>query len=324
LFHFAFRGRQDHSAIAKVVVSAACIRAATAFGIRHLVALSGDQTMPTATTHSDSLLFASAFCLCVVLAIELRDKKRLKVCALVLPILTLGMIANNRRLVWVQVAEAMITVYLIMPMSRFKRKVIRRLLYIVPAFAAYLIVGWDSNGRIFSAAHTIRSLFDSKSDGSTEWRDWENFDLVTTFQSSPVFGLGFGHPFLQPHPVAIEITGYELEPFQPHNSLLGLWAFGGVVGFTLLWMIFTVGSFFAVRCYRRATVPADRAAALAALGVFVANLALCYGDVGYGCWESVFFGSLALCVVGKLALITDAWPSRLGRHRTVVVDGTPR
>jgi hypothetical protein len=312
LFHYAFRGPQDHATIARVVVWAACIRAATAFGIRYFVIPNDYDRMPTATTHSDSLLFASAFCLCIIMAFELRDKKRVKLCALVLPILILGMVANNRRLVWVEIAEALIAIYLVMPMSRLKRRVLRYLLFGVPAFTVYLLVGWDSvSGKLFSAARTVRSLFDSNSDASTAWRDWENFDLVTTFQSSPLLGVGYGHQFLQPHNVSLDIAGYELEPYQPHNSFLGLWAFGGVVGFTLVWMVVVVGAFFAVRCYKCARGPTERAASLASLGVFVANLALCYGDVGFGSWESTLLGSVALCVVGKLALVTGAWPSKV-------------
>ena len=312
LFHHALRGPQDHPAIAKVIIWAACIRAAFAFGIRNLVTPNDIEAMPTATTHPDSLLFASAFCLCLVLAVEFRDKKRLKLCALVLPILTLGMIANNRRLVWVAFGQAMVTIYLLLPRSRMKRKFQRTLLFIAPLFALYLMAGWNSQGgKLFAMARTTRSIFDSKSDGSTQWRDNENFDLVATFQSSPVLGVGYGNPFLQPIDVAGDIALYEQERYQPHNSVLGLWAFGGMVGFSLVFMIFVVGAFFAVRCYRRATEPANRAAALTATGVFVANLALCYGDVGYGTWVAGALGALSLVVVGKLALVTEAWPSKV-------------
>jgi hypothetical protein len=313
LFHYAFRGPQDHPAIAKTVVAAACIRAAMAFGIRHLVQPHDYLSMPTATTHGDSLLFAGAFCLCIVLALEMPGKKKyFKLCALVLPILILGMVANNRRLVWVQLAEALLTLYFVMPMSRLKLKVLRRALVAAPVIAIYLVAGWNSaGGALFAGARTVRSLVDPKSDGSTEWRDFENHDLVTTLKSSPLLGLGYGHPFLQPFDVAKDISGYELELYQPHNSLLGLWAFGGIVGFTFLWTVVVVGAFFAVRSYKRATRPPDRATALGALALLVAYLALCYGDVGYSNLDSILLVPLVLCVLGKLALVVGAWPSKV-------------
>jgi O-antigen ligase len=311
LYHYSFRGPQDHPAIAKTVIAAACIRAATAFGIRHLVDPHDYDRMTVATTHGDSILFAGAFCLCVVMAIEMRDKKRLKVCAFVLPILVMGMVANNRRLVWVQIAEGLLTLFFIIPTSRLKRKAIRRALAVIPALGIYVAAGWDSaGGALFSGARVMRSLVDSDTNGSTKWRDWENFDLVTTLHSSPVLGVGFGHPFLQPFDVARDIPGYDLEPYQPHNSLLGLWAFGGIVGFTLLWMIVVVSTFLAVRSYRRATRPEDRAAALAVVTMVVVYIASCYGDVGYSELDSKLLIPLAFCVAGKLALVTGAWPSK--------------
>src|SRR5436853_6233172 len=127
-------------------------------------------------------------------------------------------------------------------------------------------------------------MFDANVDGSTRWRDWENFHLVFTFRQNPLFGSGFGHPFIQ----AIELPDvtkvYPLEPYVPHNSVLGLWAFGGLVGFALLWMIYPVGVFFTVRAYRWARTPVERIAALAAAATQICYLMQAYGDLGFGTW----------------------------------------
>src|SRR5262249_753938 len=137
------------------------------------------------------------------------------------------------------------------PPSRAKRLLARGLLLSTVPALLYLAVGWSSGSRVFAPARTVRSLFDANVDASTKWRDIENDDLVFTFKQAPVLGAGFGHPFLGVEKLPGDLTGvYDLEPYIPHNSVLGLWAFGGLFGFALLWLIYPVGVFFSVRAYR--------------------------------------------------------------------------
>jgi O-antigen ligase len=315
LFDLAFRGPRDFPAIAKVVVAAALVRAAVAWGIRHFVRPNSYEAMPHATTHTDSMLFALALCLCIVLLVEFHDRKRIKMSVFVVPVLVLGMIANNRRLVWVEVALALLVLIALVPRrGRFVRAVMRVALVGIPLFFVYLTAGWDSqSGRLFSAARMVRSVIDSKTDASSEWRDWENFNLVFTLKQNPLLGSGYGHPFLEAIP--LPKVNYDQEYFLPHNSVLGLWAYGGVVGFTLLWTLIVVAALFAVRSYKLATLREDRVAAMLALMMMVIFLAHCYGDLGLGTWHANLLTGLALVVAGKLALTTGAWPA-LAQRRT--------
>jgi O-antigen ligase len=308
LFHYALRGPRDQAAVGKAIILAACVRAIAAWCIRQFVTPNSIERMPTATSHPDSMLFAGAFCLCVVLFIEIPSRKHALLGAVVLPILTIGMIANNRRLAWVEVALGLVVLFFVMPMTRMKRRIVRWALIVAPVLLLYVMIGWDKTGGLFRGAQTIRSIIDSKSDASTEWRDWENYDLVVTLKSSPIFGVGYGHPYLDQ--VKLPDVDYKLEHFLPHNSILGLWAYGGLIGFSLLWMLIVVGAFFAARTYKLATRPLDRAAALAATMMLAIYLAHCYGDLALGTWASVFLVAAALSVVGKLALTTGAWPSK--------------
>lgn len=319
LFDLAFRGPRDFPAIAKTVVAAALVRASAAWAIRHFVHPNSYEDMPCATTHTDSMLFAVALCLCIVLVIEYHDRRRIRLAAFVMPVLLLGMIANNRRLVWVEVALAMLLLLALAPRrGKFVRNVMRGALVVLPAFFVYLAAGWDSqSGRLFSIPRMVRSIIDSKSDASSEWRDWENFNLVYTLQQSPVIGRGFGHPFLEP--LKLPHVDYDQEYFLPHNSILGLWAQGGVFGFTLLWTMLVVATLLAVRSYKLATRPEDRVAALVAVMMMVIFLAHCYGDLGLGTWDANLLTALALVIAGKLALTTGAWPAlaqpRAGEYR---------
>jgi O-antigen ligase len=167
----------------------------------------------------------------------------------------------------------------------------------------------------------IRSITDSDSDGSTKWRDYENWNLVFTVADHPVLGSGFGHEYAERWQLPDISSMYRQYRYMPHNSVLGLWASVGVVGFCLIWTLVVAGVFLAARSYRYATRPDHKALALGALGITVAYINQCYGDIGAHAWAGVFVLVPALVSVGKLAVVTGAWPAR--RRRTIAARGLP-
>jgi hypothetical protein len=333
LFQIALRGPQDYVALMRVLLAAACARAMLAVYIVRTVTppppKPGEEPgLAYATTHHDTMLFAGAFVLVLALLIERAGGKKAKWLALaVLPILSAGIIANNRRLAWVQVAIVMATLYFVKPWTGLKLKVTKNLLKIAPLAAIYFVVGWGQKGGFFKPVQILRSLVDSKTDDSTLWRDIENFDLVSTVQQFPFLGTGYGHPYLEVIP--LPAVDYPLEFFIPHNSLIGLWAYCGFFGFTALTLIFAGGVYFTMRGYYAAERPEDRAAAVTALGAIVIYLVQVYGDVGLGAWAGVFTVAPALALGGKIAVATGGWPSKGARGdratvpKKVVVDASP-
>src|SRR5262249_26285817 len=137
------------------------------------------------------------------------------------------------------------------------------------------------------------------------WRDIENFDLVATAKARPVLGTGFGHPFDMAVPIGLV---YQLEPYVPHNSMLGMWAYMGYVGFTLIWMILALGIFYSLRAYRTAPLASDRVAALSCFCAIVVYMFHLYGDMALGTWVSLYLVPTALVVSGKLCVSLGAWP----------------
>src|SRR5262249_30739300 len=93
----------------------------------------------------------------------------------------------------------------------------------------------------------------------------------------------------------------------PHNSVLGLWAFGGLLGFAVLWAVFPVGVFFIVRAYRWSRTPLERVTALGAGAGQVCFLFQGYGDPGFGTWGPVFTLATAYALVGKICVANGAW-----------------
>jgi len=222
-----------------------------------------------------------------------------------LPILVLGMLDNQRRMVWVQILAVLAAIFLISGMTPVKRKIIRAMLVSSPFLLLYVMLGWNRSTGFFKPVSTIRSAVDSDVDASTMWRDVENFDLVWTLRQNPIFGTGYGHPFIEFIP--LPPIDYMLELYIPHNSILGLWAYCGYVGYTGITLLWVAGVFFAVRAYHAASAPMDKAAALASFGAILIYYLQCYGDMGLGSWSGVFMVGTAIAVGGKLAVSTGAW-----------------
>src|SRR5207248_101205 len=61
--------------------------------------------------------------------------------------------------------------------------------------------------------------------------------VVATIRSSPITGIGFGHPFLRPVPLP-PIAPFLLEPYMPHNSILWIWMKAGIGGFVAMLFLF--------------------------------------------------------------------------------------
>ncbi|MFT3915029.1 MAG: O-antigen ligase family protein [Anaeromyxobacteraceae bacterium] len=306
LFAAALRGGRDAPALGRLMVIAALYRAVLAIVIRWQ--FPDLEQMPHATTHADSMLFANACVLVVANLYERPGKQSAWTAVGVLPVVLWGMVANNRRLVWVELLMALAVLTVLTGWSPIKRRMSQAAILALPFFLVYVAVGWSHPTGPFAPVKTIRSVVDSDSDSSTKWRDWENYNLYATFAKNPLVGSGYGHEYDEVVHLPDISANYELYRLAPHNSVLGIMAYGGAVGFAGLFLMIPIGMFFAVRSYRRAIAARDRIASLTAIGVFVTYLNHCYGDMALGTYTSVVSVGAALALVGKLAVSTGAWP----------------
>jgi len=306
LMNQGLRGPRDAVAAGQVVLGAGVFRAVEAILIR--LRYPSDVVMPHATTHHDSVLFATCLALLLAMVLEWPRRRSYRLLLLLGPLFVWAMVANNRRLVWTELAMVAIFFWLLTPWRPFKRKVARFSMFAALPLLLYVGAGWNSGSRLFSPVQKIRSMVDSKRDLSTAWRDLENFDLVQTYRHAPIVGLGFGHPMLEVVKLPDVTSAYELEPYVPHNSVLGLWAFGGLLGFALLWAVFPVGMYFTVRAYRWARDPLERTAALGAGAAQICYVMQGYGDLGFGTWGPVFTVALSYALVGKICSARGGWP----------------
>jgi O-antigen ligase len=305
LMRQGLRGPKDARLVGQVLLGVGAVRALEAIALRFK--FPSVELMSHATSHHDSVLFASCVGILAALMLEMPSKRNFRLFVGLVPIYLWGMVANNRRTVWVQLVMVAVFFWLVTPWRPLKRKLARMTIYSVLPVLLYTGAGWNSDSGLFAPVQKVRSMVDSKRDASTLWRDLEDFNLIFTYAEAPLFGLGFGHPFAEKIKLPDVTAAYELEPYIPHNSVLGLWAFGGLIGFSLLWALFPVGVFFTVRAYRWARTPMERVTALSAAAVQICYLMQGYIDLGFGTWGPVFTVAASYALVGKLCVANGAW-----------------
>jgi O-antigen ligase len=315
LFQAGFRGPADHWSLARLCLIAATYKCLLALYVVETIVMpvtSGIYGRPAyGTAHADSMLFTFAFVIVLAPLLERVGRRWYRLAAVLLPILVLGTNANNRRLAWVQLGVVVLIVYLVSRESRLKRLIRKTVFVSVPLVAIYASAGWTSQyGGFFKPVRVLRSVVDAESDGSSRWREFENVNIISTFRDNPIFGTGFGHPYKEI--IVLPAIDYQLERYIPHNSLLGLWAYTGLVGFACLTLLWVAGIYFAMRAYHAATDPQHRAAAIVGFGAVPIYMLQSWGDLGLGTWSGVFMMSAALTVAGKLAVATGQWDDRTG------------
>ena len=246
--------------------------------------------------------------------------RQLRWVLLTLPLIIAGLFANDRRIAWVQIVLGLVLV-----VGMNLRQVRTRRLVLIGVAAVAGGVGVRDRGLVASVADVrARALRQShgrgrstegKVDRSTLYRDAENYNLVYTLPYHPLLGTGFGHPFAQAARLDNIAEGFKEFAYLPHNSLLGLWAFTGAMGFMGIITPLVIALFLAARAHASATAAADAIAAASAIGFIGAYVLHMWGDIGFTEAHSIFLVGLAVAVAGQVATDTGAWPTRRRRAR---------
>jgi hypothetical protein len=257
------------------------------------------------TTHSDTVLFVSAL---VILSTHALEQRRMKVIQRSLALGTVifvGIILNNRRLAFVSLAIAPLVIYLALDPSRRKRRVTIALAALVPLLVGYVLVGSEttSDSALLKPAKSIASVLDQR-DTSSIARDIENDNLIYTLGRSPILMSGFGHEYeYSPNNPPVDLTDvYKNFRLVAHNGVLWLWSIAGVIGFTLLWLVYPMAGTLAVRGYRGAETSLERSAALASLGCVAVCVVQIWGDQGFSSYMTLVTFGVAFAVASRLAV----------------------
>jgi hypothetical protein len=259
------------------------------------------------TTHDDTILWVVSILILIVNAVD-RRSAAISARNFALALFFLGAIQfNSRRLAWVSLAMGLAVMYFLFPKGVAKQRINRALKIVAPVVVLYVAVGWGSGARIFLPLRSLSSVT-TKEDTSTLARNAENLALILTGNSyGYLMGAGWGRPYI---PVTLEydISGaFELWPYVPHNSLLGILAFTGALGFAGLWLAFPTAVFFHTRLAKMAPDPRARSTAI----IGAAQLAVCanqlYGDMGIFSMQAMYVIAVSYGIALRLPSLYGVW-----------------
>ncbi len=322
VFAVAFRGPADHALLGRIVVAAACVKAALAVAVQRIAIAETGGKLAYATNHGDSILLSLAILIVLVDLVQRpRRGARLAQAVVLLALLLVGSRENGRRLVWVQLAMSVGVVYLLSPPARWKRTIARAVVVGSPVALLYFAAGWNSSSGVFAPVQTLRSVVDGSTDRSTLWRDVENWNICMSLRERPFLGIGLGKEYTEHTENADISVFYSDYRFWPHNSTLGLLLFTGIAGYTGISVLLAAVVFLGARSLRLASRPIDRTAALCCIGAVVICMSQSYGDLGASFTQYRVLLGLAAAVAGKLAVATGAWPVARTPPRTAIQGG---
>jgi hypothetical protein len=302
LLHSAIRTSRDLKALGTTIVAAALVRGTLAVYFYWFVV--HGQTVPSPphmTTHDDTLLFVAGIVIVSAWAVVRGGPRAVLGAGLVSAWLLYAIVLNNRRLAWIELVLVAAVGYILL----FDRgwRVHRWLALAAPVVLLYVVVGWGRPEGMFAPLRAL-STAGSNADASSLARQEEVRNLLYTLWASdnPLLGTGWGVPYQK---VTSVYSNFGPEWWQylymPHNSLLAVAVFGGLVGLTGIWLVVPVAAMLATRGFRQAAHPVDRAAGLAAVAILPAYGAQCYGDIGFQALTCALILGAALGAAGKVA-----------------------
>jgi O-Antigen ligase len=316
------RNPGDVKALGLTILAAALVRAtlATYFFVVHVRGRNLSPYPMFMTSHADSLLFAAGVLVALCWAFARMRWTSWLAAAVVVPWLLVGMKVNNRRSAWIELAVSLVFGYLLLRRERrVRRRVNRWMLAAAPLLVVYVVVGWNRPGPLFAPLRAVSTTTGEGEDVSSIARNEESMNLVYTYLENPLLGTGWGHPYRE---ISSSYTGSFGEksrfwqyPFLPHNSLVGIAAFGGVVGLVGIWLVVPMTAFLASGSYRRAARSVDRAASMAALCFLPAYGVDAFAYISCHGLTSGLLLSVAMATAGKVSAWTGAWPTRASRSR---------
>ena len=333
------RTSRDLKALGLTVLAAAVVRGTLAIYFYWAHARGKiDPLPPHMTTHDDSLLFVAGLVIILSWALARANLTAWLAAALVSPLLMYAMVVNNRRLAWIELVLSLLIVYVLLPPGGWRRRVNRLVPVVAPMVLLYVWLGQNFTGAVFAPVRAL-STAGSYEDTSSLAREEENRNLIYTLTQvgNPLLGTGWGVPYEKVESLYSNF-GPEWAQYRylPHNSLLAVAVFGGLVGIFGIWLVVPVAAFLATRGYRGLTGPIDRAGSMAAVCILPAYGAQCYGDIGFESLTGNLVLGVAIAVAGKVS----AWAGRRAggvrkgrgpvrglpvstRHAKTAVDGRP-
>ncbi len=265
-------------------------------------------------SHDDTILWASSIAMLVLLSIQYPTVRNRALSAVLIPLFLAAIQFNNRRLAWVSLIGALLTLYALLPASKAKRRLRRAFVVAMPVVLLYVAIGWGRPEGIFRPLRAFQTV-STEQDASTKARNMENLGLIATISRHGFWlGSGWGHKYVEVSS-RYQIYFFELWPYVPHNSVLGLFAYTGYLGFMGYWMMFPMAAFFHARVARNAVRPLDAYMGSAGVMQIVACANQWYGDMGSFSPVTMYTLATTVALALRLPVASGVWPEGAGVPR---------
>lgn len=258
------------------------------------------------TTHDDSVVWTASISALLLLALQYPRARNRVLAGIAIPLLVAVIQFNKRRLAWVSLIGDLVALYYVLPINTARRRLKRAVSYAVPVILVYVAVGWGRPEGIFRPLRSFQTV-STEADASTLARRVENLGLIATAtQNGWILGSGWGHKY-------VEVSGkyqiyfFELWPYVPHNSVLGLFAYTGYVGFMGFFMCFPMAAFFNARVARQGSTSLDRYLGAIGLVEIVSCADQWYGDMGSFSPLTMYALASTVAMALRLPITSGVW-----------------
>jgi hypothetical protein len=304
-----FRTPRDLQMLGKTVVYACLFRFAMMFTFYLTTMRFLTVQIETVTDHGDSILFVTGIVIAVANALHTRTRKATVRAVVIVALMLWCIQINNRRLAWIGLVGSLVVMYALSQTGPFRRKVNRQLLRVAPILGLYVAVGWTQPTGIFKPLASLQSVNDPNNP-STQSRVLEDMGLIITLQNNPLLGTGFGQQYIEIS-TTYSVGGAIFPEYRylPHNSVLGLVAFTGALGFAGIWMVFPVTAYFNARGYMFGQTPLQRTIAMASLCEVFIHTNQLWGDLGILAPQGVVLVSGAMAAASRISVHSGGWPA---------------
>jgi hypothetical protein len=259
------------------------------------------------TTHDDTICWVVAIFILIIDSVE-RKSWAVTVRDSALALFFIGAIQwNSRRLAWVSLAMGLAVVYALFPKGAAKRRVNRFVRIAVPILAIYVAVGWGRENRLFLPLRSL-STVSTQEDTSTLARNAENLSLIWTANSfHSAIGTGWGKPYI-PITTKYDISGaFKLWQYVPHNSILGLLAFTGILGFAGFWLAIPTSVFLNARVAQLSKDPKARGIGMVAVAQLIVCANQLYADMGLHDVKPMYAIAVSYAIALRVPPLVDVW-----------------
>jgi hypothetical protein len=190
---FAFRDSRDFRTLAVTVTAATIAKILIGwYFLAHDVWPRGDEAAYM-TGHQDSVLYVVVLFCWIAAWLHDRNWQRLVVASGISGIVLLGIVLNNRRLAWVSLVATFVVFYPLIG-GVLKRRIKIALIAATPLIIVYLMLARTHTTGIFAPGADLVGIA-NVADGSTQWRELENLNLMYTLRNQRIFGSGWGTNF---------------------------------------------------------------------------------------------------------------------------------